>query len=356
MLHISWTEKDVGQTVLLKCRNDEQLQQWLNAIVGIKESTSKIDILPNTPQTPLTELNPLQDYYDDDEDDYYNHNTNHPEQHDDHQPMDGSYPYLRNRSYSYQYNRMPHHLPHEHMARKQSLGNLSSSNNLPPRHFMNGIPGMTLPPLPRSPTHPSISNASTSSSSLSSSTTSTDMYVSHSLPYSPPTSHPSSPNNHTPSGALWQRRQQQQQQQESKDETMYIRSRTSSNTRPRNNSINSSVELLSISSNISTTPSSKRNSNSSQEIPENYIKIKTHYNGSIYVVVVPLTIEFGELKKKIENKLRLCIQESAISVSVLKYEDEDGDLVTMNSTDDVQMGFETKGPNNVVNFHVTAVC
>ncbi|RCH81399.1 hypothetical protein CU097_000880, partial [Rhizopus azygosporus] len=209
------------------------------------ESTSKIDILPNTPQTPLTELNPLQDYYDDDEDDYYNHNTNYPEQHDDHQSMDGSHPYLRNRSYSYQYNRMPHHLSHEHMARKQSLGNLSSSNNLPPRHFMNGIPGMTLPPLPR---------------------------------------------------------------------------------------------------------------NSSQEIPENYIKIKTHYNGSIYVVVVPLTIEFGELKKKIENKLRLCIQESAISVSVLKYEDEDGDLVTMNSTDDVQMGFETKGPNNVVNFHVTAVC
>lgn len=347
----------MGQTVLLKCRNDEQLRQWLNVIVGIKESTSKIDILPNTPQTPLTELNPLQDYYDDDEDDYYNHNTNHPEQQDDdHQPTDGSYPYLRNRSYSYQYNRMPHHLPHEHMARKQSLGNLSSSNNPPPRHFMNGIPGMTLPPLPRSPTHPSISNASTSSSSLSSSTTSTDMYVSHSLPYSPPASHPSSPNNHTPSGALWQRRQQQQQQQETKDEPMYIRSRTSSNTRPRNNSINSSVELLSISSNTSTTPSSKRNSNSNQEIPENYIKIKTHYNGSIYVVVVPLTIEFGELKKKIENKLRLCIQESAVSVSVLKYEDEDGDLVTMNSTDDVQMGFETKGPNNVVNFHVTAVC
>jgi cell division control protein 24 len=71
---------------------------------------------------------------------------------------------------------------------------------------------------------------------------------------------------------------------------------------------------------------------------------------------VPSNIEFDDLSRKIEDKLKLCVQETSISISGLKYEDEDGDLITINSDEDVQMGFEVKGPNNVVNFHVTTVC
>lgn len=336
VLHVSWTEKDVNQTVQLKCRNDEQLRQWLGVIIEIKESTSKFDLLSTAPQTPLSEINPLLNYYDDEEDDYYN--QEHDEDHN-HSPMENNNLFMRNRSYSYQYNRMPHHHLQEQITRKQSLGNLSSPN-FPPRHFVNGIPGMTLPPLPKSPNTP----VASTSTSTSSSSTHADVYLNHSLPSSPPTSHPSSPNNnHMPSGALWKRRQQQKH--DPMDEPVYDRGRLLTDA--------NSIDLLSATT---TAVNTKRNSNPNQDIPEDYIKIKIHHTGSIYVVLVPLTINFDELSKKIEDKLRLCVQEPTISISGLKYEDEDGDLITINSNEDVQMGFESKGPSNVVNFHVTTVC
>ncbi|KAG0759353.1 hypothetical protein G6F57_009267 [Rhizopus arrhizus] len=336
VLHVSWTEKDVNQTVQLKCRNDEQLRQWLGVIIEIKESTSKFDLLSTAPQTPLSEINPLLNYYDDEEDDYYN--QEHDEDHN-HSPMESNNLFMRNRSYSYQYNRMPHHHLQEQITRKQSLGNLSSPN-FPPRHFVNGIPGMTLPPLPKSPNTP----VASTSTSTSSSSAHADVYLNHSLPSSPPTSHPSSPNNnHMPSGALWKRRQQQKY--DPMDESVYDGDRLLTDA--------NSIDLLSATT---TAVNTKRNSNSNQDIPEDYIKIKIHHAGSIYVVLVPLTINFDELSKKIEDKLRLCVQEPTISISGLKYEDEDGDLITINSNEDVQMGFEIKGPNNVVNFHVTTVC
>ncbi|CAO3698705.1 unnamed protein product [Rhizopus stolonifer] len=293
VLHLTWTEKDVNQTVQLKCRNDEQLRQWLGVIIEIKEATNKLDTI-TAPQTPLSELNPILNYYDDDDDDYYSNSQGYEEE----QFIDPN-AFVRNRSYSYQYNRMPHHHLHDQINRKQSLGNPSLSG-IPPRYFANG-----LPPLPN-----------------------TDAYHHHALPYSPPISNPSSPHHTIPSGALWQKRQQLEQI----DEPVYTR----------------------ISQNkLSVAPTSKRNS---QDAPEDYIKIKTHYEGSIYVVLVPSDIDFEELSRRIEDKLKLCVQQSSISIVGLKYEDEDGDLITINSDEDVQMGFEIKGPNNVVNFHVTTVC
>ncbi|KAG1145481.1 hypothetical protein G6F37_005476 [Rhizopus arrhizus] len=323
VLHVSWTEKDVSQTVQLKCRNDEQLRQWLGVIIETKESTSKVDLLPATPQTPFSETNPLLSYYDDEDEEYYH------EHEDDHN--DNSF--MRNRSYSYQYNRIPHPA-HGLLSRKQSLGNASS--NIPPRHMMNGIPGVTLPPLPKSPTHNSISHAGAGMPSSSAVHIDNHINQHHSLPYSPPTSLPSSPNNNTPSGALWQRRQQPQHHQHQLEQ------------------IDEPAHEKNLLSATAANASNKRNSN--QDIPKDYIKIKIHYAGSIYVVLVPSNIEFDDLSRKIEDKLKLCVQETSISISGLKYEDEDGDLITINSDEDVQMGFEVKGPNNVVNFHVTTVC
>ncbi|OAC98733.1 hypothetical protein MUCCIDRAFT_149671 [Mucor lusitanicus CBS 277.49] len=83
-------------------------------------------------------------------------------------------------------------------------------------------------------------------------------------------------------------------------------------------------------------------------------KVKVHYFGAIYVVVVPTDIEFEELQRRIESKIKLCGQEFETSVLGLKYEDEDGDLITISSSEDVQMGFENKGPNNAVNLYVTS--
>ncbi|RCH81666.1 hypothetical protein CU098_004851, partial [Rhizopus stolonifer] len=312
ILNVTWNEKDVNQTIQLKCRNDELLKQWLNTIIEIKAS-SKVDLLPATPQTPFPEINPMLNYYDDDEDDYYS-SHNQEEETSSAVVESSQAAATRLRSHSYQHRSMP-----QELSRQPSLGSTPNGYH-PPRSYMNGIPGVNLPPLPRSPTRFS--------------TSTTEHSQNHSLPYSPPVSHPSSPDNNTALGALWQRRQQQRQTDT--NEPVYERRSRASNL------------------DIQPTTSSKRNSN--QDIPEDYIKIKTHYQGSIYVVLVPSSIDYVELSRRIKDKLKLCVQEPSISITGLKYEDEDGDLITINSDEDVQMGFEVKGRNNVVNFHVTAVC
>lgn len=382
-LHLSWMEGE-AQNILLKCRNDEQLRQWLGVIIELKESTTKVDLI-SAPQTPRMETNNPLLHYDEDEEDYYDGEmslNNSEDEENANSPL-----FMRNRSYSYQH----HRYPNEVSSRKASL-----SNNSTVRHFMNGVPGMTLPPLPRSPTHvPAPSNASVSTVH----STDSALYSPSNLsfPSSPPTSYPPSPtsnnntnNSHTtanstngilPSGALWQRRQQQQQQQQEQDDDdataissssstsqshhMRARSQSSPNIQRPIHYHNTAPELPTLSSIIQ---ESKRKSNGYRyELPtapatpspllsnqQDITKVKVHYFGAIYVVVVPTDIEFEELQRRIESKIKLCGQEFETSVLGLKYEDEDGDLITISSSEDVQMGFENKGPNNAVNLYVTS--
>lgn len=363
-MHLSWTDSEL-QTILLKCRNDEQLRQWLTAIIELKESSVKVDLI-SAPQTPRMDQNDPLLRYEDDEDD----EDEKGEDEENHNPS-----FLRNRSYSYQHNRYPN----EVSSRKASL----SSTTV--RHFMNGVPGMTIPPLPRSPTHgPNLSNASSSESTLYSPSN-------LSFPSSPPTSYPSSPtttartssgassnannNGILPSGALWQRRQDQQnsifEEEEEKSEgplIQHVRVRSQSSPNIQRPIHHHQEPLPAISSaNASVIYESKRQSNdycfdnstapatpSPQMHHEDVTKIKVHYFGAIYVVVVPTDIEFEELQMRIESKIRTCGQEFESSILGLKYEDEDGDLITISSSEDVQMGFENKGPNNTVNLYVTS--
>jgi hypothetical protein len=344
------------QTILLKCRNDEQLRQWLTAIIELKESSVKVDLI-SAPQTPRMDQNdPLLRYEDDEEDEDANSDDE-----DNHSPL-----FMRNRSHNYQH----HRYPNEVSSRKASL----SSNTV--RHFMNGVPGMTLPPLPRSPTHaPNLSNTSSTESTLYSPSN-------LSFPSSPPTSYPSSPtttartssnsnNGILPSGALWQRRQQQSgiseedDEQEERPHIHHVRARSQSSPNiQRPNHHHQPPELPTISSaNASMIYESKRKSNDyrydspTTPLPhhsEDITKVKVHYFGAIYVVVVPTDIGFEELQRRIESKIKLCGQEFETSILGLKYEDEDGDLITISSSEDVQMGFENKGPNNAVNLYVTS--
>ncbi|KAI7900273.1 uncharacterized protein BX663DRAFT_532418 [Cokeromyces recurvatus] len=390
-LHISWSEGGDTQTILLRCRNDEHLRQWLGVIIELKESTTKVDMI-TAPQTPRMEHSNSLFHYDEDEDDYYtegDNNTSTPHHHhsedeentnNNHSPI-----FMRNRSYSYQHYRYPPEIT----SRKASL-----SNNSTARHFMNGIPGISLPPLPRSPTTnntiPAVPALSNASMSTIHSNESTSPYSPSNLsfPSSPPTSYPSSPtpiartssNNVNinpstsssilPSGALWQRRQQQQQQQNddnNKQQQRHHHARARSQSSP---SIQKSTTTNQIVPNTPETPIvnlSRRNSNGSKHespivstpvvLPQQQqetTKVKVHYFGAIYVVVVPTNIEFEDLQKRIENKIKLCGQEFETSILGLKYEDEDGDLITISSSEDVQMGFENKGPNNAVNLYVTS--
>ncbi|EPB92929.1 hypothetical protein HMPREF1544_00003 [Mucor circinelloides 1006PhL] len=381
-LHLSWMEGD-AQNILLKCRNDEQLRQWLGVIIELKESTTKVDLI-SAPQTPRMETNNPLLHYDEDEEDYYDGELSLNNSEDEENASANSPLFMRNRSYSYQH----HRYPNEVSSRKASL-----SNNSTVRHFMNGVPGMTLPPLPRSPTNvPTPSNASVSTVH----STDSALYSPSNLsfPSSPPTSYPPSPtsnnninNNSTthntngilPSGALWQRRQQQQQQQQQQDnddatvisssssQSHHVRARSQSspNIQRPIHYHNTAPELPTLNNIIQ---ESKRKSNGYRyELPiapatpspllsnqQDITKVKVHYFGAIYVVVVPTDIEFEELQRRIESKIKLCGQEFETSVLGLKYEDEDGDLITISSSEDVQMGFENKGPNNAVNLYVTS--
>lgn len=375
-----------AQNILLKCRNDEQLRQWLGVIIELKETTTKVDLI-SAPQTPRMETNNPLLHYDEDEEDYYDGELSLNNSEDEEGASANSPLFMRNRSYSYQH----HRYPNEVSSRKASL-----SNNNTVRHFMNGVPGMTLPPLPRSPTNvPTPSNASVSTVH----STDSALYSPSNLsfPSSPPTSYPPSPtannnssnnnnnNNNSnsnttnngilPSGALWQRRQQQQNQEDqdeitatpSSSQSHHVRARSQSSpniqrpihyhtTAPELPTLNNIIQESKRKSNgyryeLPTTPATPSPLLSNQQ---DITKVKVHYFGAIYVVVVPTDIEFEELQRRIESKIKLCGQEFETSVLGLKYEDEDGDLITISSSEDVQMGFENKGPNNAVNLYITS--
>lgn len=82
------------------------------------------------------------------------------------------------------------------------------------------------------------------------------------------------------------------------------------------------------------------------------VKIKLSYNDGIYVIMVAEQVTFTELMEKVERKIRLVANLKPSDMLRLKYQDEDGDLITINSDDDVQMAFENRGNNSALNLFV----
>ncbi|KAI8375671.1 hypothetical protein EDC96DRAFT_303477 [Choanephora cucurbitarum] len=375
-LHISWMDGEL-QTILLRCRNDEQLRQWLDVIINLKESTTKVDLI-SAPQTPRMEpSNPLLGY--DEDEDSEAEGSNNQNNSDDEEPANSSF--FRNRAFSYQHNR----LPVEVSSRKASLTPTSSSHI---RHFANGM----MPPLPRSPT-------------------SANYHVPEfnpQLPTSPPTSDPSSPtsiaqatkssrlnHNIAPSGSLWQRRQQQSLLEEEDEEALESRyeemvdphyhhivdQKSQSASRPSihhvrqrsQSSPNIQRHIGQLNQNLvpevpNTANPYKRTSSGNgyydsmepstpspqqQAASKDITKVKIHYFGARYAVVVPTNIEFDDLVSRIESKIKANGHEFDTALS-LKYQDEDGDLITIGANEDVQMGFETKSSNGTVNLYVSS--
>jgi hypothetical protein len=72
------------------------------------------------------------------------------------------------------------------------------------------------------------------------------------------------------------------------------------------------------------------------------IKIKLNFNDGIYVIVTNHEVTFFELMEKVDKKIRLVANLKGTDLLRLKYQDEDGDFITINSDDDVQMAFETR--------------
>lgn len=82
------------------------------------------------------------------------------------------------------------------------------------------------------------------------------------------------------------------------------------------------------------------------------VKVKVHFHEDIFVIQVPRSTEYTELVEKVGKKIRLCGPRRDDGPLRVKYKDEDGDLVSLGSTEDVQMAFESIRPGNQVTLFV----
>ena len=83
------------------------------------------------------------------------------------------------------------------------------------------------------------------------------------------------------------------------------------------------------------------------------VKVKVHFHEDIFVIQVPRSTEYGDLVDKVGKKIRLCGPRRDDGPLRVKYKDEDGDMVSLGSTEDVQMAFEQYRPGGQVTLFVT---
>ncbi|KAJ6536236.1 Dbl homology domain-containing protein [Mycena capillaripes] len=83
----------------------------------------------------------------------------------------------------------------------------------------------------------------------------------------------------------------------------------------------------------------------------NVVKVKVHVNEAMFVLQVPRTIDYDGLVEKITRKLRLLgpLPEGPVR---LKYCDQDGDMVAVSSSEDVQMALEECHPGGELAVYV----
>ncbi|KAG1742924.1 hypothetical protein EDB19DRAFT_1850350 [Suillus lakei] len=83
------------------------------------------------------------------------------------------------------------------------------------------------------------------------------------------------------------------------------------------------------------------------------VKVKVHFNEDIFVIQVPRSTEYFDLVDKVGKKIRLCGPRRDDAPLRVRYRDEDGDMVSLGSTEDVQMAFESFRPGGQVTLYVT---
>ncbi|EPQ57442.1 hypothetical protein GLOTRDRAFT_104964 [Gloeophyllum trabeum ATCC 11539] len=87
--------------------------------------------------------------------------------------------------------------------------------------------------------------------------------------------------------------------------------------------------------------------------PGPQVKVKVHFHEDIFVIQVPKSTEYVELVERVGRKIRLCGPRRDDGPLRVKYKDEDGDMVSLGSTEDVQMAFESYRPGGQVTLYVT---
>jgi cell division control protein 24 len=70
------------------------------------------------------------------------------------------------------------------------------------------------------------------------------------------------------------------------------------------------------------------------------------YNQDTYSLVIPQHISYTDLMGRVEQKLHV-VGDLRSTSPRLKYQDEDGDFITINSDDDIQLAFESYNYSNI---------
>lgn len=83
------------------------------------------------------------------------------------------------------------------------------------------------------------------------------------------------------------------------------------------------------------------------------VKVKVHFMNDLFVIQVPDAARYDDLMDRLGKRIKLCGFQESDGVLIVKYRDEDGDLVSMRSNEDVQMAFEsTQKYGKAVELHV----
>ena len=72
------------------------------------------------------------------------------------------------------------------------------------------------------------------------------------------------------------------------------------------------------------------------------MRVKVHFGSDIFVIQVLRTTEYDELVERVGKKIRLCGPQRDDGPLRVKYEDKEGDFVSMRSTEDVETAFGDK--------------
>ncbi|KAG8732518.1 hypothetical protein FRC11_013001 [Ceratobasidium sp. 423] len=71
------------------------------------------------------------------------------------------------------------------------------------------------------------------------------------------------------------------------------------------------------------------------------VRVKVHYKADLFQIIVPRDTVFNDLVSKVAHKVRLCGEAGERDAPLrVKYRDEDGDMISLGSDDDVQMAFD----------------
>lgn len=350
MLTIEWKGAEELQMFTIRFRNEEQLKLWETTLNKI-EASNKTHVpnthlvsMPNPTSFQHSSYHPTFMAYDDDdeeEDELYD---------DDEE----EYNLMRSRTSTFS----THLFHHGRTKREDSIPWMRSYER----------PDMCFPP-----------KTSTSTSTVNSRTPIVDYGM---YPASPPPSHPSSPTSSTRTTQSWHHRRHEEYPspltakfashediypfpppvgrsqshsaacpippplpRQSRHQHTRMRSQSSPNIHKA--SVQSAAAVPKVPYHPAVTgvrpvASTPRLSDATPLSPGT-VRVKLNYCDNTYAIETADQVKFAELMDKVERKIRIVGNLKPSETIRLKYRDEDGDFITINSDDDVQMAFESRG-------------